>query len=145
MCSQKADEETEKESKEHYYPVFPHLTPLFFLSKPMSPPKPPLILSHRPCRTSASSFPLFHGSLNETQVPIPSLLNLFSSLSASISQYLHALRSRMRSGRICVESVEAGSGLMEKLVEMRGMGGEMSSVVCKPALFPSLDSLRGQL
>lgn len=122
-----------------------HLTPLFFLSKPNEPPKLPLILSHRPCRTSASSSPLFHGSSNETQVPTPSLLNLFSSLSASISQYLHALRSRMRSGRICVESVGAGSGLMEKLVEMRGMGGEMSLVVCKPALFLSLNSLRGQL
>ena len=98
-------------------------------------PKPSLILSHRPCRTSALSSPLFQGSWNEKQLHTPSLLNLFSSLLASISQYLHALRSRLRSGRICAESVGAGSGLMGKLVEMREMGGEVISVVCKRTLF----------
>lgn len=118
---------------------------LIIPSETNEPPKPSLILSHRPCRTSAFSSLLFQDFSNETQLHTPSLLNLFSSLSASISQYLHALRSRLRSGRICAESVGAGSGLMGKLVEMRGMGGEVSSVVCKHALFLSLGSLRGQL
>ena len=145
MCSQKDRRGNRKRKQRPLLPCLSHLTPFILPFQANEPPKPPLILSHRPCRTSASSSPLFHGSLNEAQVPTPSLLILFSSLSASISRYLHALRSRMRSGRICVESVGAGSGLMEKLVEMRGMGREMSSVVCKPALFPSLYSLRGQL
>lgn len=41
MCSQRTEEEIEKESKGHYYPVFPISPLLFFLSKPNEPPKTP--------------------------------------------------------------------------------------------------------